>query len=784
MLWLVYTRLIFAIFGFGRVLADECGQRTALTRQLVHFGNQSRLGEWPWHAGLFHRMNRASPSYACGGTILSKNYVITAAHCTYPESRVRPLLASEILVRTGIANIQQLEHSLQQFSVAEIVRHDEYNTDTLDSDIALLKLAGELEFTDYVKRICYWQGGDGEELIIGKEGVIAGWGKDENEALPDMLQHAVMPIVSRKACRDSDPGHYTRFLYDRKTFCAGYRNGTSAGPGDSGGGLYIEIEGKWRLRGIVSNGKINPVTRSLDTKSYVVFTDVAYYMPWINQKVSLINGSDYESSTNQHFALCGKNKQTQFSRTGFKEERKWPWQGEVYKNGKPPTRLCEVAIISNLFVLSPAEVYSDNDVLNPSQLLIIFKVIRNFEGKAFHYMQVRKIIRHENFNRQARKNNIALLQLKDSLQFSELLRPICLWGSDPPGFEISKTSGYLGEFNDLIAPHDECVKIYKMPQSSLDEHSLCITISVYQFRTTLGDTLFLKFNDSWYLRGISFNMVKRDYVYYVLLLDVAYYKDWIERNSLTPSQNLLALSSCSNASPDQWLHNILNNYVLQCFAALISPTLLVTTASCVEGVSIEKLSVGISSKVSKVYQHPAFNKLELSNNIAIVKVEQPLENSPICLPRITNINSNLDLQHRHWQPVVEFNDIFSVNFTSSNVRSCAKRWQREGAKVDTSGGHICGQMLGFEKGPKYQCNTNLHGSPLVMESGSNVFLRGILDIGKGNHCELNDLPEVYIDVMFYSEWITEIEKANRMGSNPVPAAVNAEVKREEWRTGK
>ncbi|XP_058453057.1 uncharacterized protein LOC131431393 [Malaya genurostris] len=782
MFFLKCTFLLLMFSTFRAIFGDDCGQRTALTRQLVHFGNQSRLGEWPWHVGLFHRMNRASPSYACGGTILTKNCVITAAHCTYPQSRVRPLFASEILVRAGIANIQQLEHSLQQFSVAEILRHEEYNTDSLESDIALLKLAGSFEFTDYVKRICYWIGGDGEELIIGKNGMIVGWGKDENEALPDILQHAIMPIVSRKNCRDSDPVYYPKFLYDRKTFCAGYRNGTSAGLGDSGGGLYIEIDGKWRLRGIVSNGKLNPTTLLLDTKSYVVFTDVAYYRSWINQKVPQLNASHHEDSTGHQFSKCGKIKQTEFSRTGFKEDRKWPWKGEVYKNGKPPSRLCEVAIINPLFVLSPAEVYSPEDVINPSQLLIVFKVIRNYEGKPFHHSKVRKISPHENFDRQTRMHNIALLQLKDSLQFTELLRPICLWEMEPPKFDISNTDGYLGEFNSLIGPHDECVNVYNISQSFLNEHSLCIIISIYNFRGTLGDLLFLKYNDSWYLRGISFNMIKRDYVYYILLLDVAFYKDWIIKKSLTPSQNLLAIENCSSASPGQWLYNIRNNYVLQCFAALISPSLLVTTASCVEGIPITKLSVGITAKARKVYLHPSFDKLELSNNIAIVELEQPFANSPICLPKSDGNSSHLELQYRHWQPVLQFDEHFTVNFTSSNVRSCARRWQREGAKVHTDGGHICGQLLGFEIGPKYQCNANLHGSPLVYESGNNTFLRGILDIGKGNHCELNDLPEVYIDVSFYSEWIAGIEKTNREGST-APAVEIETTEREEWRKG-
>ncbi|XP_038106986.1 trypsin-4-like [Culex quinquefasciatus] len=298
MLWNVIVSFIVTVIFCKSITASpsnqqtECGQRKQLARELIYHGHQSRSGEWPWHVAVFHKINaQADSSYACGGTIISRKFVLTAAHCTYPEYKTRPLRANEMLVRAGTANLYNLEHSLQEVGVEEIVRHAEFNTRTLEDDIALLKV--EVDFESV------------EELIIGKKGSSAGWGENEEHKLTGALKHVPMLIVSRRRCRDSDPDYYTRFLYDRKMFCAGFRNGSTPASGDSGGGLYIDgKDGKWGLRGILSNGKIEAETRLVDPKSFVVFVDVAYYLPWIRKSSNISADGEDTALFNQDFSTC------------------------------------------------------------------------------------------------------------------------------------------------------------------------------------------------------------------------------------------------------------------------------------------------------------------------------------------------------------------------------------------------------------------------------------------------------------------------------------------------
>ncbi|XP_065085546.1 transmembrane protease serine 3-like [Ochlerotatus camptorhynchus] len=176
----------------------QCGVAAVVPQELVMHATPSLLGQWPWHGALYHRINRNKPAYACGLTVVSKFYTITAAHCTYPREKHTKLVPSEMLVYLGISNIELPGFLLRQFAVKSIVRHENYQTDDVRYDIALLKVAQPgIEFNNYIRPICFWRGDASEAAIVGKNGYSPGWGLNENGELPPELQHAVMPIVSR-----------------------------------------------------------------------------------------------------------------------------------------------------------------------------------------------------------------------------------------------------------------------------------------------------------------------------------------------------------------------------------------------------------------------------------------------------------------------------------------------------------------------------------------------------------------------------------------------------------
>jgi secreted trypsin-like serine protease len=108
--------------------------------------------------------------------------------------------------------------------------------------------------------------------------------RDKSIIFPELLQRADMTVVSYEKCfRTGGADTFERYLSPGENFCAGYKNGTTTCGGDSGGGLAIEVNGRWFLRGIVSFGAAY-ADRSCD-HNYVIFLDVAMYVQWIMDNI-------------------------------------------------------------------------------------------------------------------------------------------------------------------------------------------------------------------------------------------------------------------------------------------------------------------------------------------------------------------------------------------------------------------------------------------------------------------------------------------------------------------
>ena len=78
-----YSTELSHFFNFSGALS--CGvKRQAPSKKKaskrVYGGKESQPGEWPWMASVQTKRGTKSPKI-CGGAILSKNFILTAAHC-------------------------------------------------------------------------------------------------------------------------------------------------------------------------------------------------------------------------------------------------------------------------------------------------------------------------------------------------------------------------------------------------------------------------------------------------------------------------------------------------------------------------------------------------------------------------------------------------------------------------------------------------------------------------------------------------------------------------------
>lgn len=277
-----------------------CGRRKNDFTPLVVGSKKVREGDWPWHVALYRKKPDGNWTYRCGGSIVSKTSIVTAGHCVVGRG---PMPASTLKVVVGKHHLNTNDTHAKEIAVESVIVNFNFVLSTLRSDLAVLKLADEIVYNDYVQPICLWNPKQkAKKFLFGKYGTIVGWGANGEGRLAEELYYGSVRVVSDPSCLLSLPSFFSKFLNDN-TFCAGNgpKNGTNACNGDSGGGLIFPIvqadnQESWFLRGIVSVSVSLPTMDLCDPDHYVVFTDTAQYLDWIHEKAGTVRYEDMPGS--------------------------------------------------------------------------------------------------------------------------------------------------------------------------------------------------------------------------------------------------------------------------------------------------------------------------------------------------------------------------------------------------------------------------------------------------------------------------------------------------------
>ncbi|MCH7801533.1 MAG: serine protease, partial [Chloroflexi bacterium] len=214
-------------------------------------GSIAQVGAWPWQVALLSDGSTPESGQFCGGSLITDEWVVTAAHCMFDTSGALKQ-PSEIDVQAGIHALSS--NAGQRRDVSSIVVHPSYNPTTFDNDIALVKLSSPVTLDSTVSTIVPLTPEDGSLANPGVTATVTGWGTTSSGGLfSDDLRQVEVPIVSTSDCNSS--ASYNGAI-TANMLCAGSieDGGIDSCQGDSGGPLVVPDGAGWRLAGVVSWG--------------------------------------------------------------------------------------------------------------------------------------------------------------------------------------------------------------------------------------------------------------------------------------------------------------------------------------------------------------------------------------------------------------------------------------------------------------------------------------------------------------------------------------------------
>ncbi|KAL0871008.1 hypothetical protein ABMA27_004822 [Loxostege sticticalis] len=244
-LYLLFSLCLFELCSFQVIEVPVFVNESALIPRIVE-GVDAELGDVPYQVALKEMVNRQKKLYDtfCGGTILSRSKVLSAAHC-FDSVRSRAFTCCgdiRILGRRAVSHLFAVagtirtkgtykgEEQEQWKRIRKVIYPISYNFP--DDDIAVV-VTPPYRFNEFVSPIPYAR----EYMDYSGVCLASGFGntKKGREVFPDKLQLAWLQVMPAFWCNKAYQENMQHFVCtpDQKS---------DIGKGDSGGPLVCYIE--------------------------------------------------------------------------------------------------------------------------------------------------------------------------------------------------------------------------------------------------------------------------------------------------------------------------------------------------------------------------------------------------------------------------------------------------------------------------------------------------------------------------------------------------------------
>jgi len=221
-------------------------------------GVEASPHSWPHQVALF-----IDDMYFCGGSLISNQWVLTAAHCMDGAGFVEVVM--------GAHNIRNQESTQVSMISRSFFTHESWNSFTLKNDIALIKLPSLVSFNGNIQAVSL----PTTDVSVGTIVTPTGWGKPSDNAFgtSDVLRQVNVPIMSNTDCNNIYGVVTSGNICIDSTGGKGTCNGDSGGPLNHAGKTY----------GITSFGSSAGCEKGYPD----AFTRVTHYLDWIQAKTGI-----------------------------------------------------------------------------------------------------------------------------------------------------------------------------------------------------------------------------------------------------------------------------------------------------------------------------------------------------------------------------------------------------------------------------------------------------------------------------------------------------------------
>ncbi|GJQ80523.1 hypothetical protein Trydic_g12414 [Trypoxylus dichotomus] len=219
-------------------------------------GSTATSGAYPFIVSL----RSSSNSHFCGGSILSEQWILSAAHCLVSIS------ASSI---TAVVGSNTLSSGGNRHTASKLVVHQNYDEQMIANDVGVVQLSNPIVYSSSVAPVPL-----SSERVGAVSAVLIGWGTTIlGGFIPNDLQQLPTNTLTVTDCQS-----YWGSNVSGNQICALSRAGQGACHGDSGGPLvqasdFVQV-------GIVSFGF--PCAQGYPD----VYTRVSSYSSWIADATS------------------------------------------------------------------------------------------------------------------------------------------------------------------------------------------------------------------------------------------------------------------------------------------------------------------------------------------------------------------------------------------------------------------------------------------------------------------------------------------------------------------